>query len=162
MKKYTAKHPDGTTYELTLEEMQSPQIIQQLQIDSSWSVKMGEKWESFNAFLWEQNQKQTHKPVKSADGATLPKSKLAMEIDTQWSPGSVFGLAVRLVGLYLALKGAEGFVTLVVGFSDISMNARGGVPAPSIGNLFFKGALVNTAYLVLGLFLVRRPHTLVS
>ena len=122
MKKYTAKHPDGTTYELTLEEMQSPQIIQQLQIDSSWSVKMGEKWESFNAFLWEQNQVHSQKPaekrIKNIDRTPSITGPM-LQANAHWNPCSVFGLTLRLIGLYFALKGLSGLVDFVVGYSHI-------------------------------------------
>ena len=110
--KYATKHPDGTTYYLTFEEMQSPQLIKQLNIDSSWTVKDGEKWVSINAFIWEQNQKQNLQPTKKT---TLSTDNL-LAADAPWTPGSVFGLVVRLVGLYLIWHGTNGFVDLVSGF----------------------------------------------
>ncbi len=165
MKKYTAKHPDGTTYELTLEEMQSPQIIQQLQIDSSWSVKMGEKWESFNAFLWEQNQVHSQKPaekrIKNIDRTPSITGPM-LQANAHWNPCSVFGLTLRLIGLYFALKGLSGLVDFVVGYSHIQSATNQIIQHSSIKPSVFITIIGKVIYITLGLYLIRRAHRLVS
>ncbi|MBT5927455.1 MAG: hypothetical protein HOH33_12635 [Verrucomicrobia bacterium] len=160
--KYTIKHPNGTTHDLTIEEMQSTQLIQQLQIDASWSVKDGEIWVSLNAFLWEQTQKQNQQPTKKPNKKDNAWRNALLAADATWCPGSVFGLVVRLLGLYFIWHGTEGFVDLITGFPPIIVPSLRGITVPPTNPRFITVLLISIGYFITGLYLIRKPHDLVS
>lgn len=82
--------------------------------------------------------------------------------DATWCPGSVFGLAVRLLGLYFMWHGTEGFVDLVTGFPPITVPSLRGMTVPPTNPRFITVLLISIGYLISGLYLIRKPHDLVS
>lgn len=176
--KHTIKHPDGTTYDLTIEEMQSPLLIEQLQIDASWSVKKNDKWISLNAFLWEQNQKLAQEPSKknsqnySEKESEQIRSKVdnMLQADAPWSPASIFGLGIRFIGLFLLGKGLLLVTSIIMGL--IGYSSAGYSTLQRSGALFIESSSMKPPHFinilaaifitVIGIYLLRKPHGLVS
>jgi hypothetical protein len=87
--KYTAKHPDRAAYDLSREEMVSPQVIQELLINDEWIVRVGQRWVPMKEFL-------TGAVAESVESLPDPSAG-----DAAWTPMTVFSLILRVTGLFV-------------------------------------------------------------
>lgn len=150
--KYTTKHPDGATYDLTIEEMRMPHLVQQLQISSLWKVLVEGEWMALPAFLESKGQ-----TMCSEQGATSQENLANMlSAEAPWTPGAVFGMIVRLLGLYLVWIGFHGWMGIWL--SPFSTDA----PMKVLLSIVFGLISPFGLYLLVGLYILLRPHRLVS
>jgi hypothetical protein len=150
--KFLAKHPAGQTYELTREEMQQPRVIAQLGINDSWTVEESGQWIPLATFLGLPiGQLQASPPNL---GLLAAGSLLAAH--APWSPGSLFALVLRLLGLYLVF---EVFRSILNEISSL-LTATEVLPAP--GLVLIPVAISYGCYLVVGLYLLAGPRALLA
>lgn len=144
--KFSAKHPAGQAYELSREEMHQPEMIRQLGINKLWMVKNGSEWIPMGEFL-------------ALPAGQLQKSQAAdplLAAGAPWSPGSVFALVLRLLGLYLVF---EVFRSLLNDISGL-LTTPEVIPTPWL--VVLPIALSYGAYLIVGLYLLAGPRALLA
>ena len=119
-----------------------------------------------SAFLWEQNQIQNQKPaeknVKKDIKRTPSKTDQMLQANAPWNPASVFGLVLSFIGLYFAIKGLIGMPGLIAEFLNIQSSSIQVIQHASIKPSIILMLIVEITYIILGLYLIRRPHRLVS
>jgi hypothetical protein len=151
--KFMARHPNGAAYELTREELSAPNVVQQLQIDDSWTVRVGADWVPLPAFLRtapDEISERTASVANSRAGAFLAAS-------ARWTPASVFSLTLRLVGLFLLFQVFSGTVALISGVA-ISKD----LPLPMPDRVWPSAVIAYLCYLGLGVYLVLGARSFVA
>jgi hypothetical protein len=151
--KFMAKHPNGAAYELTREELQAPSVVQQLEINESWLVRVGTDWIPLPAFLRTAPDEINERKAAAADSRT--DSFLAAS--ARWTPASVFSLTLRLAGLYLLLQVFSGVVALISGVV-ISKD----LPMPMPERVWPSAVIAYLCYLGLGVYLVLGARSFVA
>jgi|GEM_PF-2994565 len=156
--KFLAKHPAGQIYELTREEMQRPALISELGINELWTVNHSGEWIPMATFLGlSGGQFQPAQPNTSGlpNLATLAAGSL-LAASAPWTPGSLFALILRLLGLYLVF---EVFRSLLTEISSL-LTILEAVPTPDIALLPI--AISYGFYLIVGLYLLAGPRALLA
>jgi hypothetical protein len=150
--KYMAKHPVEAAYELSREELKSSRVVEQLRINQSWIVNVGGEWIPLLEFLGMSGNELHAKPTTDysmADALLAPRA--------QWTPGSIFSLVLRLLGVFLLFEVFRGGVSLVSGIVATS-EPPVHVPWP----LSWASVITLGCYLAAGFYLVLGSRALVA
>jgi hypothetical protein len=156
--KFLAKHPAGQTYELTHAEMQHPALISELGINELWTVHHGGEWIPMATFLGlSGGQFEPAQPNISdlPSLGTLAAGPL-LAASAPWTPGSLFALILRLLGLYLVFEVLRSLLAEISGL----LATPEALPTP--GTALLPIAISYGSYLIVGLYLLAGPRALLA
>ena len=146
--KYMAKGPDGLSYQLTREELETPSVVQQLKLDDTWVIRVGDEWfplPKFRELTADQLRDRSEQKSGAIENAFAPNAR--------WTPASVLCLVIRIIGFYFLTQVAQGLVSLFT-----TLTTPGGISF----RMWVGPILSYICYVILGLYLLMGARTIVN